>query len=382
MTKVSIRACESYDYDVFRKSFEKMMEDIGGLDKFIKEGSKVVIKPNLVIKKNPEEGATTHPVLVRIVCEELLKLNCEVMIAESPGGPYNKSNLKGFYKTCGLINELEGLDVKFNYDTSEVQVHNDDAVYLKTMEVIKPIADADFVINLCKLKTHKMAKYTGGVKNLYGVIPGLKKAEIHYRFQKEELFCENVLLDICDYVKPTLTIMDGVEAMEGEGPTAGDVRKVGVLIASSSPYALDIAGCKIINLDPIKVGTVRGSIKRNLIKDDFSDIEFVGDNIEKFIVKDFKIPVTSSDFRLLSLKLPKVLGDIADKVITPKPVVDYKKCVKCGKCMVACPAKVIEIGKKGAKINLKKCIRCYCCHELCPKKAIHIKQNIFFKLIK
>ena len=98
------------------------------------------------------------------------------MIAESPGGPYNKSNLKGFYKTCGLIDELEGLDVKFNYDTSEVQVHNDDAVYLKTMEVIKPIADADFVINLCKLKTHKMAKYTGGVKNLYGVIPGLKKA--------------------------------------------------------------------------------------------------------------------------------------------------------------------------------------------------------------
>ena len=196
------------------------------------------------------------------------------------------------------------------------------------------------------------------------------------------MFCENVLLDICDYVKPSLTIMDGVYAMEGEGPTAGDVRKVGVLIASESPHALDIAGCKLINLDPMKVGTVRGSIKRNLIKDDFSDIEFIGDNIDKFIVKDFKIPVTSSDFRLLSLKLPKVLGDIADKVITPKPVVYYKKCVKCGKCKVACPAKVIEIDEKGAKINLKKCIRCYCCHELCPKKAIHIKQNIFFKLIK
>ena len=152
MTKVSIRACESYDYDVFRKSFEKMIEDIGGLGKFVKEGSKVVIKPNLVIKKHPEEGATTHPVLVRVVCEELLKLNCEVIIAESPGGPYNKSNLKGFYKTCGLIDELSDLDIKFNYDTSEVQVHNDDAVYLKTMEVIKPIDDADFVINLCKLR--------------------------------------------------------------------------------------------------------------------------------------------------------------------------------------------------------------------------------------
>ena len=172
MKQVSIRACESYDYDVFRKSFEKMIEDI--------------LEYNKVFVKN-KEGATTHPVLVRVVCEELLKLNCEVIIAESPGGPYNKSNLKGFYKTCGLIDELSDLDIKFNYDTSEVQVHNDDAVYLKTMEVIKPIYDADFVINLCKLKTHKMAKYTGGVKNLYGVIPGLKKAEIHYRFQKDRL---------------------------------------------------------------------------------------------------------------------------------------------------------------------------------------------------
>ena len=382
MKQVSIRACESYDYDVFRKSFEKMIEDIGGLGKFVKEGSKVVIKPNLVIKKHPEEGATTHPVLVRVVCEELLKLNCEVIIAESPGGPYNKSNLKGFYKTCGLIDELSDLDIKFNYDTSEVQVHNDDAVYLKTMEVIKPIDDADFVINLCKLKTHKMAKYTGGVKNLYGVIPGLKKAEIHYRFQKEELFCENVLLDICDYVKPSLTIMDGVYAMEGEGPTAGDVRKVGVLIASESPHALDIAGCKLINLDPMKVGTVRGSIKRNLIKDDFSDIEFIGDNIEKFIVKDFKIPVTSSDFRLLSLKLPKVLGDIADKVITPKPVVDYKKCVKCGKCSKVCPPGVISMECGFPSINLDNCIRCFCCHELCPKKAVDIKRFFVFKFIK
>ena len=382
MKQVSIRECESYDYDILKKSFEYLISDIGPLENFIKPNSKVLIKPNLVIKKSPEEGATTHPVLVRVVCEELLKLNCKVIIAESPGGPYTKNNLKGFYKTCGLIDELKDLDIKFNYDTSETKVQNDNAIYLKSMNIISPITKVDHVINLCKLKTHKMAKYTGGVKNLYGVIAGLEKTEIHYRFQTEELFCENVLLDICQYINPSLTIMDGVYGMEGEGPTAGDIRKIGVLLASYSPYALDIAGCKLINLDPIKVGTVRGSIKRNLIKDDFSDIEFLGDSIENFIVKDFKIPITSSDFRLLSLKLPKVLGDIVDKIITPKPIVDYKKCVKCGKCKVSCPAKVIQITDKGAEINLKKCIRCYCCHELCPKKAIHIKQNIFFKLVK
>lgn len=382
MKQVSIRKCDNYDYLTLKASFKKLIKDIGGLESFIKRGSKVVVKPNLVIKKHPDEGATTNPVLVRVVCEELLKLGCRVIIAESPGGPYTKNNLKGFYTTCGLIENLKKLNVEFNYDTSEVKVKNENAVYLKTMNIISPIEDADFVINLCKLKTHKMAKYTGGVKNLYGVIAGLKKAEIHYRFQKEELFCENVLLDISSYVNPALTIMDAVYAMQGEGPTAGDVRKVGVLLASKSPYALDIAGCKLINLDPIKVGTVRGSIKRNLIKEDYSDIKFIGDNIENFVVNDFKIPVTSSDFRLLSVKLPRLLGDIVDKIITPKPIINSKKCVKCGKCKIACPAKVIEIKKEGAKINLKKCIRCYCCHELCPQKAIHIRQNIFFKLVK
>lgn len=193
MNQVSIRECKSYDYGVLKNSFKKLMDDIGPLEKFIKPKSKVLVKPNLVIKKSPEEGATTHPVLVRVLCEELLKLNCEVIIAESPGGPYTKNNLKGFYKTCGLIDELKDLDVEFNYDTSESKVHNEKAAYLKSMNIISPITQVDHVVNLCKLKTHKMAKYTGGVKNLYGVIAGLEKAEIHYRFQKEELFCENVL---------------------------------------------------------------------------------------------------------------------------------------------------------------------------------------------
>ena len=371
MKKVSIRKCNSYDYDVVRASFEKLMNDIGGIEKFIKKGSRVLIKPNLVIKKSPEEGATTHPVLVRILCEELLKLGCKVVIAESPGGPYSKSILKGIYDVCGISDAVKDLDVELNYDASETEVHNEEARYLKTMKIITPIT-----------KTHKMAKYTGGVKNLYGVIVGIQKAEIQQRFKKEEQFCENVLLDICQYINPSLTIMDGIYAMEGEGPTAGDVRNANVLLASESPYALDIAGCKLINLDPNKVGTVRGSINRNLIKKDFSDIEFVGDDIDSLVLKDFKIPVTSSDFRLLSLKFPKPIGDIIDKIITPKPVVKENECIICGKCREVCPAKVIKMTKDGPKIDLKNCIRCYCCHELCPQKAIYIKQNIFFKLIK
>lgn len=382
MKSVSVRSCRNYEYENVRFSVEKILDDIGGLNKFVKERSKVLVKPNLLMKKKPEEATTTHPMVVRVVCEKLLALNCDIVIADSPGGPYNQSSLKSIYKTSGIEEVANDLGVKLNYDVSDVKIHSEKAHALKYMDIIKPVIDADYVINLCKLKTHVMATFTGGTKNLYGCIAGLKKAEIHYRFPTEELFCENVLLDICDYVNPTLTIMDGVVGMEGDGPSAGNPKEIGVLLASQNPYAIDVAACKIIGLFPNKVATIRGTIKREYIKEDFSDIVIVGEDIEGLIIKDYKVPNVSKDLRLFSVKLPKFLNEPISKLITPKPVVRFKDCIKCGKCKEACPANTIEMGNKGALIDLNKCIRCYCCHELCPKKAIDVKRNFVFKYVK
>ncbi|MPM95397.1 hypothetical protein SDC9_142551 [bioreactor metagenome] len=320
--------------------------------------------------------------VVKVLCEKLLKLNCEVIIGDSPGGPYTVSSLKGIYKSSGMKDVADELGITLNYDISDVKVENYDANALKYMDIITPITKVDHIINICKFKTHGMATFTGGVKNLYGCIAGLKKAEIHYRFPTEELFCEEVLLDICSYVNPTLTIMDGVVGMEGDGPSAGVPRHLGVMLASQSPYALDAVACKIINLNSDRVPTLRGSIKRGYIKEDFSDINILGEDIEKLIIKDFKIPSTSKDFRLLKSSLPKFLHEPITKLITPKPVVRHKDCIKCGKCIQACPAKVMSFNENKVTINLDNCIRCYCCHELCPKKAVDIKRNFIFKLIK
>lgn len=382
MKRVSVIKCDNYSYDNVLKSMEKNLENIGGLELYIKPKSKVLIKPNLLMKKTPKEATTTHPMVVKVLCEKLLDLNCEVIIADSPGGPYTQGSLRGIYKSSGMEEIANELGVKLNYDVSDIKVENNDARALKYMDIITPITEVDHIINVCKLKTHGMATFTGGVKNLYGCIAGLKKAEIHYRFPTEELFCEDVLLDICSYVNPTITIMDGIVGMEGDGPSAGIPRKVGVLLASSSPYAIDTVACKLINLDYNKVPTIRGSIKRNYIKKDLSDIEIIGDDINQLIIKDFKIPSTSKDFRLLSSTLPKFLHEPITKFITPKPVIRDKDCIKCGKCIEACPAKVMKLKGEIVDINLEKCIRCYCCHELCPKKAIDIKRNFIFKLLK
>ncbi|PBE61200.1 DUF362 domain-containing protein [Clostridioides difficile] len=382
MKSVSVRSCKTYNYEEVKLSIEKNLEDIGGIDKFVKKGSKVLIKPNLLMKKKPEEATTTHPMVVKVVCEKLLELNCDITIADSPGGPYNQSSLKSIYKASGIEEVANELGIKLNYDVSDVKIHSEKAHVLKYMDIIKPIVDSDYIINLCKLKTHIMATFTGGTKNLYGCIAGLKKAEIHYRFPTEELFCENVLLDICDYIKPTLTIMDGIVGMESDGPSAGTTREIGVLLASQNPYAIDVVACKIISLLPNRVATIRGAIKRGYIQEDFSDIEILGEDIKDLIIKNYKIPNVSKDLRLFSVKLPKFLNEPISKLITPKPVVRFQDCIKCGKCKEACPASTIEIGTKGAIIDLSKCIRCYCCHELCPKKAIDVKRNFVFKYVK
>lgn len=256
MEEVSLISCDNYKYEEVKTQMEKLLHDLGGFEKYIKKNSTVFVKLNLVAKKSPDEMATTHPMILKVVAEKLLELGCRVIVGNSPGGPYTKSALKAVYKACGIEKVCEELNIELNYDTSQVKVENNQGKILKYMTVIKPIVEVDYVINLCKLKTHAMATFTGGVKNLFGVVPGVKKAEYHFKMPEVKDFTE-ALIDICTFISPTITIMDGVVGMEGEGPTAGIPRKIGVLLASTSPYAIDVVACKLINLDPLKVPTIQ-----------------------------------------------------------------------------------------------------------------------------
>ena len=379
MKEVSLRSCDSYEYGEVKSKVENLLQDLGGLEKYINKNSTVFIKLNLVAKKSPDEMATTHPMVLRVVAEKLLDLGCRVIVGDSPGGPYTKSSLKGVYKACGIEEVCEELNIELNYDTSEVKVENPHGKILKYMTVIKTIVEADHVINICKLKTHAMATFTGGVKNLFGVIPGVKKAEYHFKMPEVKDFTE-ALVDICTFVSPTLTIMDGVIGMEGEGPTAGNPRKIGVLLASPSPYAIDVVSCNLINLDPNKVPTVQRCVERNLIKRDFSDICVLGERVEEKIISDFKIPSNRS-ISFLRGKVPRSIEVFVNKKLAGKPVINYKECVKCGVCSRVCPPKVIDMKSDGPVINLDKCIRCFCCHELCPKKAVDLKRPFIFKFL-
>ena len=380
MKEVVLRSCQTYEYDEVNVQVEKLIKDLGGIDKYIKKNSTVFIKLNLVIKKNAEEMATTHPMVLKVVAKHLLNHGCKVIVGDSPGGPYTKSILKALYKTCGIEEVCNELDIELNYDISEIKVNHPQGKILKYITVIEPITKVDHVINLCKLKTHAMATFTGGVKNLFGVIPGVQKAQYHFKMPEVVDFTD-ALVDICSYVNPSLTIMDGIIGMEGEGPTAGIPRKVGVLLASPSPYAIDVVACKIINLNPNKVPTIKRCIEREFIKDDFSDICVLGESMEDKIIKDFKIPQNKSISFLRGI-LPKNIEVYINKKLAGKPVINYKKCVKCGECSRVCPPKAISMDDGFPNIDLDSCIRCFCCHELCPKKAVDLKRLFVFKYLK
>jgi uncharacterized protein (DUF362 family) len=218
------------------------------------------------------------------------------------------------------------------------------------------VKEVDYIIDMPKMKTHMLAKYTGAIKNLYGLIPGGMKQKLHNYARDEKKFSE-LLVDIYQNVKPQLTIMDAIVGMEGHGPTSGHPKKAGLILASRNAVALDIAATKIMQINPKEVYHIAEAVKRGF---------YPNFNFELAGLK--KLPLIH--FRKAHIeKRKKVIKGLFREVPI---VVDEGKCVKCGICAKYCPAKAIRLAPYPV-INRKKCIRCFCCMEVCPKHALSLK---------
>lgn len=368
--RVAVSRCEQYDRAKIKKIIEEHFTSLEITADFF-EGKKVVIKPNLLSKRTPDKAVTTHPALVEAVIEILIGFGASVIIAESPAGIYTEGVLKEVYKASGFKESAEELGAVFNYDTSHVEVQAPEGVSCKSFHIIKPICDADIVVNLCKLKTHALTKMTCGVKNLFGIIPGTEKVEFHSRYSEHERFL-HMLIDLCETVykdKPMITICDAILAMEGEGPGTGTPRWLNAILTSKSPYALDLACCEMIGFKNT-VEMIELEKKRGLCPKSAKELEVIGTPIKKLAVNDFVEPKSQRLSRLIKL-IPEFMK--------PRPVINTKVCVGCGECERSCPVKTITIENRKAHIHKKKCIRCFCCQELCPFKAVEIKRNIIFR---
>lgn len=375
MEKVFIYKCDNYEDENVNKAMKETLSSFSFLEN-IKSGSKVVIKANLVSAMAPEKSATTHPKLLKYLTEYLLKKGCNVVIGDSPGGLYNKNYLSHVYEVTKM-NET-GATLNNNFSTASTNFL--EAKVLKTFEYTAYLDHADMIINFCKLKSHGMMAMSCAVKNLFGTIPGTMKPEYHYRFPNRTDFA-NMLIDLNEYFKPKLNIVDAIVGMDGNGPTMGDSKKIGCILASENPYALDYICAKLIGLKESDVATINESLKRNLFKPE--EIE-LNDDISKYIIKDFNIKKDLNSIAFYQNQkglVNKTLAFFSNRIFSNKPKCNNKKCIGCQKCANICPAKAITMVNKKPKIDRSKCIKCYCCQEFCPVGAMQVKSSFVAKFI-
>ncbi len=375
MGQVGIVTCENYDYDVVMKNVYYLLSNLEALNK-LKPG-RILLKTNLLKKNKPEDGVTTHPFVVEGVARYLLDKGFDVIIGDSPGGPFNKTLLKSIYEASGIAEVALRCGCELNYNTEVVDVKPPEAMLINHLKLVKAFTEVDYVVSCAKLKTHTMMTYTGAVKNLFGMIPGVTKADYHLKMNDPDNFA-NMLIDICDYVKPVFSIIDGIEAMEGDGPSSGDIRKLGLLLVGESPYEVDLVACHITGIE--NAPTNFHAQKRNLLTESIDNIALFGIPLEDLIVKPFTLPA-STHVNFVEDRIPTFVVDFLLDKIRPYPKVILNKCIGCGICAANCPAKVITILDKKAQIDTSLCIRCFCCHELCPEKAMGIKRHLLHSLI-
>ncbi len=376
---VYLHPCSNYDEELISRAYQEILINSLLLDQ-IKEGSKVGIKLNLVSPIAPDKAATTHPLLVRELCKLLINKKCIVTIGDSPGGLFTENILKRVYNECGMQN-LTTLGVKLNYNVDTIKFKLEGTT-LYELDATSWLEEQDVLINFSKLKSHGMMGLSASVKNMFGVVPGLIKPEYHYRFPSHIDFA-NMLIDINEHYKPVINIIDAVIGMEGNGPTQGTPKKIGLLMASKSPYAIDLVAAKLIGMVPTDVETINQSIRRGLVPEAIDEL-ILNQTIDEFIVSDFVCikPGKNMEFGT-KWKGPfgKVIAKVASKVLKVKPKVKKNECIGCKKCAEICPVKAITMKNKLPKINRSLCIRCFCCQEFCPKGAMKVHKNLIIKIL-
>lgn len=367
---VSIVRCADYGEETCERALREVLVPFGGLD-WVRPGMRVVIKANLVSAMKPEKAATTHPALLAALTRMLRERGANVVIGDSPGGTFAAPHLNAVYRVCGL-SEAEAAGAELNRDFSQKEAALPEAHTAKHITYTGYLDGADAIISFCKLKSHGMLSLSAATKNLFGAIPGIIKPEYHYRYPDPMDFAD-MLIDLNEFFRPKLYLVDAVQTMEGNGPTAGTPKYMGALLAGTNPHKIDLLCAKLIGLEAKNVPTLRAAQERGLTPASAEELEISGD-AERFVCKDFVTVQkgTGTDF---GAQKGKLLGAAAKTVLRARPKLKRSRCVGCGVCRDTCPAHAIVIEKGKAKIDRRACIRCFCCQEFCPKGAMRVHRT-------
>lgn len=363
MSKLAILKAESYEFLPLKEKILALFEYLGGLENIIPSNSKLLLKPNLLSARLPESCVNTHPEFVRAVIEVLKKRTSRIQLGDSPGG---YANYEEVLEKSGMkkIAQESGIEI-VKFEKSKL---------VDSIPIAEEVLDADMVISLPKFKTHCLTIITAGVKNCFGCIPGLFKSQVHKENPKA-IDLSRVLLKVYRIVRPRITIVDAIYSMQGDGPSAGNPRKTGLILAGQDAVSVDSVLSYLIGVDPLTIPTNRIAYQEGLGETELKRIEIVpGPNWDEFRIDNFQLPRIS-----LLERLPQPLISLAGKLIKFYPEIIPDKCVKCGICLKSCPVEAISFSAHSAIIDHKKCILCLCCQEVCPESAVEVKRSYLAK---
>jgi uncharacterized protein (DUF362 family)/Pyruvate/2-oxoacid:ferredoxin oxidoreductase delta subunit len=374
---VAAARCGDYELDTVRAALREVLAPLGGMAAFVKPGERIALKPNLLMPVGPERAIATHPAVVAAVALAVREAGGHPVVVESPGTGvvHVKAVIERVFRRVGYTEMAERHGFELSLDTGYETVSCPDALLAKRLEVMTPILHVDGVINLAKFKTHMFMIFTGAVKNLFGVIPGLNKAAYHARLADPRRFAE-MLLDVAYFVRPRLNLVDGILAMEGNGPgTGGRPRPLGLLVAGADPVSVDVACCRIAGIEAGSVPVLMAAHERGLWSGREADVDTLGVPVAELRVNDFVKP---DSYMGIGVGRPGIFDEPMRRLLrrfnrVPRPKVG--RCTTCGDCERACPVKAITLDKPAtvARVDDSLCIRCYCCHEVCPSAAIDLE---------
>jgi uncharacterized protein (DUF362 family) len=369
-TIVSVQRMPDYDRDGMVTALRSCLAPLGGMRAFVQPGQRVLLKPNLLGAFPVERAVTTHPSVVRAAILLVKEAGGLPLVGDSPG----LGSLESVLGPCGLapvIAETGARVLDFSEPHQfEVSPHQ----VTPRLTLAKALLEADVLISLPKLKTHGQMTMTAALKNQFGLIPGALKSQWHFRLQ-DPLWLARLILDVNRVARPSLSILDAVIGMEGQGPTSGRPRHLGALLASRDALAADTVACQLIGQDPGSVPLLAAAKEQGYGQSDMAGIVVVGEDWRALQIPNFeKIEQLTDVLQLLPLPRPALNWLRRQWTLRPRIVDGH--CTQCGICEAACPVAPSAIHPEnvpGERVEDDRCIRCYCCHEFCPSQGIELR---------
>ena len=368
-SSVSIVRCKNYDDDEVLRGLRRSIDLIGGIELFVKKGDRVLLKPNLLYGKPPEKAVTTHPSIVKGMIQ---------IVQEAGGVPFigDSASVGSLVRTAekaGIKAIADAMKCPLVEFDKPMQPPDGGGKKFRQLEIDRSVLEADVIINLPKWKTHAQMLLTLGVKNLFGCVPGPQKALWHLKAGDDRKNFAQVLVDIYQIIHPSLTILDGIVGMEGNGPNSGRPIPLELILASGDSLSLDQVVCDLLKIPRKYLLTNQVALEQGMGKD---EIEVFGERVEEVKIPKFQFPTLSQ----ISWGLPGFLSKALKNALTSKPVISEKICKNCDQCAEICPPNALVRKGKNLFFDYKQCIRCFCCLEVCPEGAISIKPGWAIRL--